>query len=124
MQLHDIYLDHWQRNQYNMLKLTDLVVVKNEKGEVIATQAYQRVYLAYGPNDPFITRDVKSGKEKIGEKQEPKDTKSVHDSNELFAAAIEYIQTEKPKSDAVIVLLSEAEYGLDLAARGAVRNSL
>lgn len=107
-----------------MRLLNDLVVVKNEKNEMVSTEVYQRVYLAYGPNDAIEEKAVTAGSKSVGTKQVPKESKSVHDPNELFTEAIAWLQKEKPKSDPLIVLLGEAEYGLDLAARASIRNRI
>ena len=102
----------------------DVVVVKDPKGKVIATKVYDRVYLAHAEGDEVKTLDVTADGKVVGQKVRPEDKASKVDTQALFAAAVEYIQAQFPKSDPLRVVLENTEYGLDLRERAGIRSHL
>ena len=106
-----------------MLQSTDIVVVKDAKGHVIATKEYERVHLSHAEGDELETVDVTSDGKTVGAKIRPKGV-SLTDPETLFSAAVGHIQAEYPKSNPLLVILEAVEYALDLKARAAIRSSL
>jgi hypothetical protein len=97
-----------------MLKCTDLAYARNDKGEVVKIERYERVYLNYGPDDPVVERDKTVNKVSIGKVMVPRDSKSVHDGNALMAQAIAYFQSDLAKAEPMLALLDCLDYGANL----------
>ncbi len=106
-----------------MLTCQDMVVVKDSKGGVIATKNYDRVYLSHAEGDDVTSQDVTADGKVVGTKERP-DGPSKTDSQQLFRDAVEYVQQQHPKSDSLIVVLENTEYGLDLRVRAGIRSQL
>ncbi len=107
-----------------MLTCKGIVVTKNAKGDMEKMQSYDRVYFAYGPNDEVVEQGKMVNDKEVGKVTKPKADKSVHPSRELLKAALDFIQTEYPKSDPVTVLLESADYGFDLKRQAPIRAAL
>ncbi len=103
-----------------MLKLNDTVVVKNDKGEVVGTKVYERVFLSHGEGDATESVDVTANGKNVGTKVRPTEASKV-DANQLFTDAVAFLQQRYPKSNPLMVLLEKAEYALDLTERAAIR---
>ncbi len=71
----------------------------------------------------MTSQDVTADGKIVGTKQRP-DGLSKTDSQKLFRDAIEYVQAQHPKSDSLIVVLENTEYGLDLRVRAGIRSQL
>jgi hypothetical protein len=92
-----------------MLTTKAKVTVKNAKGEVIATQEYDKVVF----EGLTMTSD---GKPTLGDSPEAVST--------ALGAAIEFYQKASPKGNGVVDLLKDATYAYDLGVRANIRQSL
>lgn len=117
-----------------MLTCKDIMLVKNQKNEVIAYKVYDRIYFDFGPNDPTEEKAVTANDKPVEvegkpfSKVVPKNATSVHPAAELAQAAIGYLQTQenaKPKPedrvDPWLILLGEASTQYDLGVRSKLR---
>lgn len=119
-----------------MLKLKDIVLVKNDKNEVVKFKVYDRVYFDFGPNDPTEEKEVTANDKPVqvnGEnfkKVVPKNGVSVHPVNELVEQAISFIKDAykdlpaDKQPEPYRVLLGEASTNWDLGVRSGFRNEL
>ena len=107
-----------------MLTCRGIVVTKNAKGDMEKMQSYDRIYYAFGPNDPIVEVPKTVNGKEVGKVTKPKDEKSVHSPRELLKACLDDLQARYPKSDPILVNLSGFDYGNDLQAQAPIRAAL
>lgn len=117
-----------------MVRLRDIMLVKNQKNEVVNHKVYDRIYFDFGPNDPTEEKAVTANDSPVlvdgqpFKKIVPKNTVSVHPPAELAKAAVEFFTAEEAKKekeadriDPWLVILGEASTQYDLGVRSKLR---
>jgi hypothetical protein len=90
-------------------------------------ESYDRIYYAFGPNDPIVERPKMVNDKEVGKvtvPQEARSGKTVHPSRDLLKDALADLQAKNPKSDPVLILLSGFDYGNDLQDQAPIRARL